>query len=283
MNTIRSIRVKAPVLFPCVSFVLLLLAVRADAQSANERISERQFFDLYERGVEHEADGEYARALEDWLAAFDHSRTVPGLEEVRLTLTLDAMATLSEGYEPAHEALILRRDRVERALVEDRVVIEDAEELVSLNAFLAGPERNLAAWDRYRARRDADPEIVAVLRDLLWDDLVDAGRFEELADEAELRAGELIPLMDRAREAMERYNRSVSASDVHDAEPESFHVEEGESGEIWHEVGDDLDLVGEAIRVYEVLTGAGREASAKALKMAILKLEPEAEEALELP
>lgn len=263
-------------------------------------IDERTFFELYDAGVAHADAGDAPEALRAWLEAFDRSRGVPGLEEARLTLPLDGILALAEGYEPAHKALIERRDAAERALVENQAFLEDAEEVVALNALLTGPDRSLAAYDRYRRRRDADPEIVAVLRDLLWSDLIAAGRYDELAQEAELRAGELIPLMDQAREAIQRYEEEAAAheeaaggepADLLDDGPDSagnentggMAVPAADAGEIWHEWGDDLDLVAEAIELYEVLIGSGRAKPAEALRKAVLRLEPEAEDALSEP
>lgn len=253
----------------------------------SESIDERTFFELYDAGVARAEAGDEPLALGAWLEAFDRSRGVPGLEEARLTLPLDGILALAEGYAPAQAALVERRNAVERALVEKQATIEDAEEMVALNGLLAGPDRSLEAYDRYRARRDADPEIVAVLRDLLWGDLISAGRYEEVADEAELRAKELIPLLQQAREAMERHDEDAAAAAEDFGEPaipeasaeseatvDSHHT----AGEIWHESDDEMDLVSEAIELFEVLLGSGRSKKAGAIRDAILTLEPETHE-----
>lgn len=293
-------REASPVQLSCLFILTLVLEFTAPRDGAAQggspqRVSESRFFELLDEGAVRADEGDEAGALGVWLAAFDGSRGVPGLEEARLTLALDALVALGESYDPAMKALIERRNAAERRLVETRGAIEDADEIVALNGFLSGPERSLAVYDRYRARRDADPEITLVLRDLLWSDLAEAGRYGELADEAAARAKELIPAMDHAREAMERYERELAEGGAeggteHDSPP---GAPEGETsaegaGEIWHDEishgdgghGDEDDLIGEALDLYEILLGARREPEALKLAEAILRLEPEAREAL---
>jgi len=284
---------RLPLLF---AFALILeFAAPRDgaAQGASpQRVSESRFFELLDEGTVRADEGDEAGALGVWLAAFDGSRGVPGLEEARLTLALDALVALGESYDPAMKALIERRNAAERRLVETKGAIEDADEIVALYSFLSGPERSLAAYDRYRARRDADPEITLVLRDLLWSDLADAGRYAELADDAVLRAKELIPAMNHAREAMERYEREMAAGPGEGEEmpaPDDISAEEGGSAEFSHDdeahdehaLRDEFDLMGEALELYEILTGADRKPEAESLATAILRLEPESEPALQ--
>jgi hypothetical protein len=257
---------------------------------SSERVSQEQFLELLDGGFRAVEEDESDRALALWLEAFDGSRGVAGLEEARLTLALEAIMTLGEGgYEPAAQALVVRRDAAERRLLESDAAVVDADEMVALNAPLAGSERSVQVYDRYRARSDADPEVVSALRFLLWAELLNAQRYTDLADLASPRAKELIPLMDHVREAIKQFERETASGEsggegppAPEPEGDSGHAHEhDEEGHSDHFYGDEFDLITEALEIYEVLLGSGRGAEAEPLKQAILRLEPEAEATLE--
>jgi hypothetical protein len=258
----------------------------AAQETPGEPFPQPRFFELLDEGYAAAEEGDHDRALALWLVAFDESRGAPELEEARLTLALDALVMLAEEHEPAVEALVTRRDAAERRLLESRPTVHDADEAIALNASLSGPERSLALYDRYRSIPDADPEIVTEFRYLLWTELIAAGRYEELADLASVRVTELIPLMEHAREAIERFeetpleaNGEMPASPPEPDAAADDHAEDEDHPE--HYYGDEFDLVAEALELYEILLGAGREDGAAQLAGAILMLEAEAEPALE--
>lgn len=107
----------------------LTLAQQARSSLADARLSAK--------------NGDYARALECYLFAFDNSLAVNGWGGVRLSYIPSEIAELGMKYPPATEALRLRRDEREKLIRAGETNYEVIAEWASINRYLNEQDREL--------------------------------------------------------------------------------------------------------------------------------------------
>lgn len=129
--------------------------------------------------------GKYEEALAEFLWCYDegtkHSMAFAG---VRGSFLLSYIERLGRKYPPALDALRLRRDTLRSRVVDNKGSISDVTvlmDLTSLNEHLGEEKENLRIYDQMRTEHP-DSYAVNFLRDLVFDQLLRAHRYKEIAD-----------------------------------------------------------------------------------------------------
>lgn len=113
----------------------------------------------YELGQQQRLMKQYEKSLENLLWAFDHSHIVAGWGGVRLSFLLGEIARLGQEFAPAVEALIERRDRREKLILEGKASWEIVREWTSLNKKLNDSEREIHVLKQLKKQGKLDENL----------------------------------------------------------------------------------------------------------------------------
>ncbi len=203
-----------------------------------------------------EERGRDAEALVEYLWCYDHgAENDPAYGSVRLTFLLGRIAALSAGHPPALEALRTRRDASAKRVLSGSGTQEDAAELAALDRGLDREDRTLQVYDEL-AKKEGSEKLREALRGDLFDALVAAKRYAELAGGAEEAVEQLFSDWKEAAAEAEK-EKTEDAVDEADFE-RSMVVERGSA---W----------------FEVLLGTGKKEAAAVLAERIVKASPSGE------
>jgi thiol-disulfide isomerase/thioredoxin len=130
--------------------------------------------------------GKNEEALAEYLWCFDHGNDDPanGYATVRSGLLLGDITRLGRAYPPAIQALEVRRDRAEAALLSGKGKGSDAQDVAALNRELRAPEKSLALYDKLKKENRLGDEAKAALIPEIAELLVGARRYAELIESA---------------------------------------------------------------------------------------------------
>jgi len=219
--------------------------------------------------------GQDAEALREYLWCFDegekHSESFHG---VRLSFLLSYIERLGRRYPPARQALVERRDRAERRIVDGSAEYDDVAVYTSINREFDEVEATLALYDRVKAEGSLDSRSDSSFANAVFDLLVDAKRYERVSAEYD------IP--DRVDQAFSTHKMMVEMYEDFDGLLERLQVDVDESTRNeFAKLAQDPDRHRELIELdhrylrdqvaksYQVLIGAGRldDAAAIALRL----------------
>lgn len=175
-------------------------ASRADAQRAEAPRHTRVTNDPVKRmqyGTKLVQEGKKKEAIDEFLWCFDHGlEASPGFRSIRLSYLLSYIHQLGTDYRPAIEALCDRRDRAERALLDDtsdrkandssgssgypRSRIEAALEISAINRELNDEERTASTYKRLMIKGESDRRILSVLLDEVIDPLIKSSEYSSI-------------------------------------------------------------------------------------------------------
>ena len=155
--------------------------------------------------------GKYEEALRDYLFVFDNSRGVGSYGGVRLSYVPGEIAGLGEKYPPALLALRERRDEREGLILAGRAGFDEIHELTSLNQYLGEAKRSVELYDKVKKLGPAWAEARDDLLGLIWEDLVEAKRYDEVG-------GKVVQLAKRVAGQIAEYqiNQDFPTGDVFD-------------------------------------------------------------------
>lgn len=135
----------------------------------------------YELGQQQRLMKQYEKSLENLLWAFDHSHIVAGWGGVRLSFLLGELASLGQEFAPAVEALIERRDRREKLILEGKASWEIVREWTSLNKKLNDSEREIHVLKQLKKQGKLDENLkeLAIEYNLYFDSIEESGNHLE--------------------------------------------------------------------------------------------------------
>lgn len=107
-------------------------------------------------------EGKHAEALEHYLWAYDEGvKHMPSFSGVRGSFLLNEIKTLAASYAPARDALVSRRDELEKTLVANTSPnLLLPMDFVRLNDALDEQGRNLALFDQLPSDHPARPQLI---------------------------------------------------------------------------------------------------------------------------
>lgn len=210
--------------------------------------------------------GKYDDALAEYLKCFDRVPADDAQAETRLWVVLADLARLSQYHAPAREALAARRDARERelfaaaatsrpagALVSTRPIVAD---YVFINAALGDPARSIRTYDRLSGDAGARGDVVAELRNYLFDQLLAARRYADCTTD--------VPVL------FSRFDRSVA--ELHRLR-EAHAAARAIRGSEVQAAPDASRLLLAAGQFHEALLGARRDADARKMAERILAVD----------
>lgn len=204
-----------------VSSIFFLFGVTLSAVQPQRRAEQHTDpMQLMEHASELVDKGQHEEALDELLWCFDYgAKENSAFVGVRISFLLGRITELGKKYPPALEALRERRgvavDRAERTRGTQRYML-NLMELAALNHSLGENTANLELFDEIKSQQPGSP-LLGFLRHLIADELVEAGRAEELREPFAYANHETDPthlpsVLERAwpRDVASRHERSTS-------------------------------------------------------------------------
>jgi hypothetical protein len=173
--------------------------------------AERRMLDLLAEARQLAKREEYAAAVRNYVQAFNYSRGVARLAVARLSILPMEMAALGERFPPALAAL-REETRIRAGLILTFVAgTDEIIEFVALNYALDQPRRILEMYDQLKSMGDRARDTRRLMRAVIGRELLDAGRYAELGDEAVAAARSIFAGLAEL-EALEGFDANESAA-----------------------------------------------------------------------
>lgn len=145
-------------------------------------------------GMTYVRKGRMKEALDEFLWCFDHGlETRPAFSGARLSYLLMYIHQLGNKYQPAIKALCDRRNRAERALLDEksdkkrkassdypRSRFEAASEVSAINRELNVPERTAGVYKKLMMKGENDRRILSVLLEEVIDPLIQSNDYSSI-------------------------------------------------------------------------------------------------------
>lgn len=153
--------------------------------------------------------GSYEEALTHYLWCFDEGiKHAPSYAGVRVSFLLSDISRLAENYPPALEALIERRNKVEKQLADvqniesNENLLSSASDFIAINKHLGkdGVDRNLSFYTK--VKQNNQKMLEARLLDSLLDILLEAKRYNDIVESAG-------NILEKIEKRIARYNQSL--------------------------------------------------------------------------
>lgn len=126
-------------------------------------------------------EGKYDEALKEFLWCFDNGAGTPGYNGVRSSFLLAYIRQLGSVHTPAMKALEERRDAAEKKVREGANDFQSVNDVIAINRVLDGKDRVIALYDELQKIGNEDNNSLSILRGALFEDLLQAKRYDELA------------------------------------------------------------------------------------------------------
>jgi len=161
-------------------YVMLISLLVFFFSNCRAKVSEEELDQRFDKARELAKQGEYEEALQEYLFVFDNSRDAVGWGGVRLSYVPGEIADIGREYPPALKALVDRRNKRQRLILDLKAGFDDIHELTSLNRYLGEPDNSIGIFDKLKTKGPDSKEIREDLAFLIWEDLVDERRYRDL-------------------------------------------------------------------------------------------------------
>ena len=202
--------------------------------------------------------GRHEDALREYLWCFDEGNVHrPAFRGVRLSYLLINIIALGQSHQPAHQAIVARRDAAEQRLLDGSATEDDVNVFVAINRELDDSDSTLGMYDKLKDETTLADPVVERLLYWCFDLLVAARRYGEVVEGLDIPA--------RAQDDLDQFDRLMALyAEEYEGRPEALLL--------WRD--DTADMVRrDVVASYQVLIGVGMHAeSAEIARKLIAKL-----------
>jgi len=234
------------------------LAQRPRPPAQRQTVPHKELEARFDKARQLAREHKYEEALKEYLFVFDNSREDRSYGGVRLSYVPSEIAEIGRVYPPATLALEVRRNQSEKKILAGKAEFIDLQEFTTLNQYLGTLERNIELFDKLKTLGSAFTEIKANMLTLVWGELVEAKRYNELNENVN----------QLARGVVSQIAESLINNDFPSSDPR---------GSPMYLAYLRRSIIDDGGRVYEALLGLGKFETADKLETWMLTYAPDGE------